>query len=572
MKRGPLGSFLAGALLSGLLCFAFLSDNDSLSDARSLSESWWVLPSSHDIPRSEIARVLSICFAEIERGRGSQEVYKLAIFCCEELGAEGEVDRLKRWMKEATERRTTMMLGNGTTRKYQFDNRGQLTTQIEFSGATPLCTIVDGYDSVGNRLTRSLDGNPVTWSYDDLYRLTGQQKAGQVCTYTLDGVGNLEVMWEGGNFPKTFTFNAADRLVTMVEGADLTTYAWTGYGALESEITGNSTTGYAYNGQDQLAVVTAPSGDKTTYSFDGDGLRRSVATTNQSQDPPTLDVTTMVWDGIDYLFLNEPTQNRVVLTLEGEIVSCGSKDLLTDPLGSLVKEISSGASLGSLIEMYPYGTLVGTRGKPSTPFLYVAAYGYYYDSIDRDYVRARELYKKLGRWMQTDPLWPIEGPYLYCDGDPVSRLDPTGLFQIDYVNCDGTEPGHIESALRFLCGRLGILKSCLDDYTCKPLGIEAGTALEDICNGSWKGNPIIVHCASRWNPLCRGWGGPKKCGFAWGKDGISICPDAFNDPECGPLWCTVLHELFHFFGYLHQSKIFPCLDLIPSCGERISGD
>jgi len=273
---------------------------------------------------------------------------------------------------------------------------------------------------------RNLDGNPVTWSYDDLYRLTGQAKAGQVCTYTLDGVGNLRTMWEGGSFPRTFTFNAADRLVTMVEGASLTTYAWTGYGALETEITGSQTTGYAYNGQDQLTVVTEPSGDKTTYSFDGDGLRRSVATTNQNQDPPTLDVTTMVWDGSDYLLLNEPTQNRVVLTLEGEIVSCGSKDLLTDPLGSLVKEISAGASLGGLVQLTPYGTLLPTSEEPSIPFIYVAAYGYYYDSIDRDYVRARELMKKNGRWMQTDPLWPGERAYMYCSCQPISKVDPTG--------------------------------------------------------------------------------------------------------------------------------------------------
>lgn len=122
---------------------------------------------------------------------------------------------------DADSRRTTMTLGNGTTRRYQYDAGGQLTTQIEASGATNLCTIVDGYDQVGNRVTRSLDGNPVTWTYDDLYRLTGQQKAGQVCTYTLDGVGNLRTMWEGGSFPKTFTFNAADRLVTMTQGAAL---------------------------------------------------------------------------------------------------------------------------------------------------------------------------------------------------------------------------------------------------------------------------------------------------------------------------------------------------------------
>ncbi|MCZ7580245.1 MAG: hypothetical protein M5U21_05430 [Fimbriimonadaceae bacterium] len=366
-------------------------------------------------------------------------------------------------MKEATERRTTMMLGNGTTRKYQFDNRGQLTTQIEFSGATPLCTIVDGYDPVGNRLTRKLDGNPITWSYDDLYRLTGQVKPGQVATYTLDGVGNLKTMWEGGNFPKTFTFNAADRLATMVEGANLTTYAWTGYGALESEITGNQSTGYAYNGQDQLAVVTEPSGDKTTYSFDGDGLRRSVATTNVSQDPPTLDVTTMVWDGSDYLLLSEPTGNRVVLTLDSEIVSCGSKDLLTDPLGSLVKEISTGASLGGLVQLTPYGTLLPTSEEPSTPFIYVAAYGYYYDSIDRDYVRARELYKKLGRWMQTDPLWPAEASLGFVSANPFRFVDPSGLQKdhnvlgeigAGYLCCANQAKKATEAAKRF-CGDYG---------------------------------------------------------------------------------------------------------------------
>lgn len=46
-------------------------------------------------------------------------------------------------------------------------------------------------------------------------------KPGQVATYTLDGVGNLKTMWEGGDFPRTFAFDAADHLVTMTEGANL---------------------------------------------------------------------------------------------------------------------------------------------------------------------------------------------------------------------------------------------------------------------------------------------------------------------------------------------------------------
>ena len=324
-------------------------------------------------------------------------------------------------MYDADSRRTTMMLGNGTTRKYQFDARSQLTTQIELSGATPVCTIVDGYDPVGNRVTRNLDGNPITWTYDDLYRLTGQQKAGQVCTYTVDGVGNLKTMWEGGNFPKTFTFNAADRLVTMLEGANLTTYSWTGYGTLESEVTGEKRTTYSYSGQDQLTGVIDASGARSTYTFDGDGLRRT------AQEGNVLP-TTMVWDGSDYLLLKGPSSDQIVLSLESEIVHCGGKDLLTDPLGTLVKEISTGASLSSLFQFYPYGSpILGPTSRTTNPFRFVGAHGYYTDSPERDYVRARELYKKLGRWMQTDPLWPEERSYEYAKSCAASLVDPTGL-------------------------------------------------------------------------------------------------------------------------------------------------
>ena len=119
------------------------------------------------------------------------------------------------------------------------------------------------------------------------------------------------------------------------------------------------------------------------------------------------------------------------MTLESEIVACGTKDWLTDPLGSLVREIASGASLGSLVEMYPYGTLVKDTGAATTPFVFVAAYGYYTDSSSRDYVRARELMKSIGRWMQVDPYWPHEMAYSTVGGNPATWSDPSGLQRIN---------------------------------------------------------------------------------------------------------------------------------------------
>ncbi|BBO22423.1 MAG: hypothetical protein AMXMBFR19_22170 [Chthonomonadaceae bacterium] len=73
-----------------------------------------------------------------------------------------------------------MMLGNGSKRLYDYDMRSQLTTQGELNASNvPIVTQIDSYDAVGNRMTRSVNGTVATWSYDDLYRLTGQVKPGQ---------------------------------------------------------------------------------------------------------------------------------------------------------------------------------------------------------------------------------------------------------------------------------------------------------------------------------------------------------------------------------------------------------
>lgn len=280
---------------------------------------------------------------------------------------------------------------------------------------------MDSYDPVGNRIGRNLDSVLTTWTYDDLYRLTHQDKPGQVCTYVLDPVGNLEVMWEASAHPKTFTFDAADRLVTMALGANLTTFTFSDFGALASEITGSAVTTYTYDGQDQLIGVLQHSGVLSTYTFGGDGMRRTAQEGN-------VQPTTMVWDGSDYLFLDGPSSDSLVMTLDGEIVACGSKDLLTDPLGTLVAEIAAGASLSGAFNMYPYGSpVVPAFSTPTIPFRFIAAYGYYFDTSDRDYVRARELEKRLGRWMQTDPIWPFQRAVSYVGGRPIVQVDPSGL-------------------------------------------------------------------------------------------------------------------------------------------------
>ena len=88
---------------------------------------------------------------------------------------------------DADSRRTTLLLGLGSKRRYEYDSVGRITTQIELNSSNQrIYTMVDSYDAVGNRTGRNTNGNPTTWLYDDAYRLTGQQKSGQTATFAYE--------------------------------------------------------------------------------------------------------------------------------------------------------------------------------------------------------------------------------------------------------------------------------------------------------------------------------------------------------------------------------------------------
>jgi hypothetical protein len=260
-----------------------------------------------------------------------------------------------------------------------------------------------------------------------------------------------------------------------------------------------------------------------------------------------------------------------VLTLDGEIVSCGTKDLLTDPLGSLVKEISSGASLGSLIEMYPYGTLVSGTGTPTIPYVYIAKYGYYFDNEQRDYVRARELYKANGRWMQVDPFWPHEIAFGYAHSGPCSFIDPFGTSSIMPGCPSWFDPvwDRLQHKLFIVWGQdvlggpkwSGKIGKCIENASksqgtkCDPFTATTLSCLKD--KSLW----ALVRCGCCSNA--------KNCAETSNAGVITICINNWGVLDCGnyhpsldhapiggnsDLWVTLLHEFLHTCGFHHGSS------------------
>jgi hypothetical protein len=96
-------------------------------------------------------------------------------------------------------RKTTFQLGLGSTRKYSYDNGSRLTTQVELNAAlSPIVTLIDTYDAVSNRLSRSNNGNLTSWSYDNDYRLLYQHGAIGPATFAYDSMSNVLVKWHYG--------------------------------------------------------------------------------------------------------------------------------------------------------------------------------------------------------------------------------------------------------------------------------------------------------------------------------------------------------------------------------------
>ncbi|MBL1152508.1 MAG: hypothetical protein HND43_07230 [Armatimonadetes bacterium] len=234
--------------------------------------------------------------------------------------------------------------------------------------------------------------------------------------------------------------------------------------------------------------------------------------------------------------------------------ACASKYLLAESLGSLVKEISAGASLGGLVQLTRYGTLLPTSEEPSIPFIYVAAYGYYNDTADRDYVRARELYKSLGRWFRSDPIWPNARSYAYAFGSPTLLADPSGRSPCFNVDKDcakwGSPFSGYEGIARTACDKLvkclrdprckAALTGCLSRYSCKSSMLDS---MKKHCDGT---HCIDVWCCKKGCCGCDGnqWASAKQGSWLF-NCGIRLCYNFTTNPNP----CAVfLHEVSHCAG------------------------
>jgi len=316
-----------------------------------------------------------------------------------------------------------MCYGNGATNLYQYDSRNRLTNLVWKASSTALANFNYQLGPTGNRIgsSETVNGTPnsYAWTYDLLYRLTGETIANNgTVTYAYDPVGNRTNRQSSISqlSSTSSSYNANDWLES--DGYDS-----------NGNTTTSSTASYQYDVMNHLTNVNNGS---IIIAYDGDGNRVSKKMGG---------VTT-------YYLVDDRNPSGYVQVLEeyqGSTLNATYNyglDLISQKTGSMTYYFGYDGhgstrlllnTTANITETYGYDAY-GTRViGPMTPSTHYLCCGEQFDSdLNLYYQRARYLKTDTGRFWTTDSYDgnssdPLSlHKYLYGADNPVNIYDPSG--------------------------------------------------------------------------------------------------------------------------------------------------
>ncbi len=337
-----------------------------------------------------------------------------------------------------------------TTDSMTYNSLGEVATATSSISGSAILSESYTRDSLGriSTKTETIQGTTTTYgyTYDTAGRLTEVKHNGNtIATYGYDTNGN-RLSKTGTTGTVTGSYDAQDRLLSY----NGTTYTYTANGELATKTVGSTSTSYTYDAFGNLRSATLPNGTTVNYVTDGEN-RRIGKTVNGS-----------LVQGFLYENQLEPVAE---LDDSGNLVSrfvycdCGSGScssggcggskcghnnvplymmkggvtyrIISDHLGSprLIIDVTSGAIVQRM-DYDEFGTVILDTNPGFQPFGFA---GGIYDR-DTRLVRhgARDYDPETGRWTAKDPIG-FEGGlnlYGYVLNDPVNKIDPSGLIAL----------------------------------------------------------------------------------------------------------------------------------------------
>jgi len=360
---------------------------------------------------------------------------------------------------DALGRRTSMMHANGVETTYSYDAASQLLSLVHELSTTT--TIINSftytYDKVGNRKTKADNNGTANYTYDALNRLitaTNPLPSNPLESFTYDEVGNRVDSNQNG----LSTFNDANQL----EGDANFPYTYDNNGnqIQKTNTTSSAFTLYEYDAENSLIRVVREDGSIINYKYDGLGKRIEKEVDSV--------VTQYIYDNEDILLELDGSNNIVTRYTHGPgideplIVEKSGQSFFyhADGLGSIT-ELTDTA--GTLAQSYTYSSFgkIESQLDPAfvQPYTYTARefdgetglYHYrnrYYDPstgrlVSEDRLNLSSVLGSplkavkngilFGRLLRTPG---FQNRYVYVAHNPITRLDPFGLWYVD-INISG---------------------------------------------------------------------------------------------------------------------------------------
>lgn len=193
-----------------------------------------------------------------------------------------------------------------------YDYLGRVLSRTDRMGKITACTYlpegiisenVDGdivsytYDELGRISTKTAPGGSISYTYDPFGRIASETADGRVKTYTYDACSNVTgfSLSKDGVTEKSiaYEYDSMNRLTKLTEGDKIFTYTYDVVGNLTQKTAGNITTNYTYNNANAVTLLENTLGDtvlsRYTCNYTPDGKRHSESGNNNYSHIYTYD-------------------------------------------------------------------------------------------------------------------------------------------------------------------------------------------------------------------------------------------------------------------------------------------